>query len=215
MGRLLSLGQEAGWRRFLVSTVTAPPGSIVLDVASGTGLVARELAARNLRVVQLEPSEPMIVAGREATRLAGLDDRVTPMRGRAEQLPFGDGAFDGLVFTYLLRYVDDPASTIRELARVVRPGGTMSSLEFSVPQHPLVRAGWWLYTRGVMPILGAAVSPAWARTARFLGPSIDSFSRRFPLAVQVRWWQEAGFEHVRSRAFLLGTAVVIHGVKRG
>jgi hypothetical protein len=66
-----------------------------------------------------------------------------------------------------------------------------------------------------MPILGAAVSPAWARTARFLGPSIDSFSRRFPLAVQVRWWQEAGFEHVRSRAFLLGTAVVIHGVKRG
>jgi demethylmenaquinone methyltransferase/2-methoxy-6-polyprenyl-1,4-benzoquinol methylase len=216
MGLLLSLGAEPGWRRFLVSRTNVPPGSLVLDVASGTGLVARELAARrNVRVVQLEPSEPMVRAGREATRLARLDDRVLPVLGGAERLPFPDDAFDGLTFTYLLRYVDDPAATMVELARVVRPGGVVASLEFHVPEHPLVRAGWWLYTRGAMPLVGLVVSPAWARTTRFLGPSIDGFYRRSPLAVQVRWWQDAGFTHVRTRTFLFGTALVIRAVKRG
>ena len=216
MGLLLSLGAEPGWRRFLVSRANVPPGSLVLDVASGTGLVARELAARrNVRVVQLEPSEPMLRAGREATRLARLEDRVQPVLGRAERLPFSDDAFDGLTFTYLLRYVDEPASTISELARVVRPGGVVTCLEFHVPEHPLVMSGWWLYTRGAMPLIGRAVSPAWARTTRFLGPSIDGFYRRFPLPVQVRWWQDAGLTHVRTRTFLLGTAVVIRAVKRG
>ena len=216
MGLLLSLGTEPGWRRFLVSRTNVPPGSLVLDVASGTGLVARELAGRrNVRVVQLEPSEPMLRAGLEATRLAELGDRVLPVLGRAERLPFPDDAFDGLTFTYLVRYVDDPAATMSELARVVRPGGVITCLEFHVPENPIARAGWRLYTHGVMPMVGAAVSPAWARTTRFLGPSIDGFHRRYPLPVQVRWWQDAGLIHVRTRTFLLGTAVVIRAVKRG
>lgn len=135
--------------------------------------------------------------------------------GRAEELPFADASFDGVVFTYLLRYVDDPGATLRELARVLRPGGTMSCLEFHVPQHPLAHAGWWAYTRCVMPILGATASRAWVGTARFLGPSIDGFYRRYPLAVQVRWWQDAGLAHVRTRTFLFGTAIVMRAVKRG
>jgi demethylmenaquinone methyltransferase / 2-methoxy-6-polyprenyl-1,4-benzoquinol methylase len=216
MGLLLSLGAESGWRRFLVSRTNVPPGSLVLDVASGSGLVARELAARrNVRVVQLEPSEPMLRAGLEATRLAKLEDRVNPVLGRAERLPFPDDAFDGLTFTYLLRYVDDPGATMSELARVVMPGGVITCLEFHVPENPIARAGWRLYTHGVMRMVGVAVSPAWARTTRFLGPSIDGFYRRYPLPVQVRWWQDAGLIHVRTRTFLLGTAVVIRAVKRG
>jgi demethylmenaquinone methyltransferase/2-methoxy-6-polyprenyl-1,4-benzoquinol methylase len=216
MGALLSLGAEPGWRRFLVSSTSAPPGSLVLDVASGTGLVARELAARrNVRVVQLDPSEPMVRAGLEATRLAHLGDRVLPVLGRAERLPFPDEAFDGLTFTYLLRYVDDPGATMSELARVVRPGGPITCLEFHVPENPVVRTGWKLYTHAVMRVVGAAVSPAWARTTSFLGPSIDAFYRRYPLPVQVRWWQEAGLAHVCTRTFLLGSAIVIRAVKRG
>jgi demethylmenaquinone methyltransferase/2-methoxy-6-polyprenyl-1,4-benzoquinol methylase len=216
MGRVLSLGQEAGWRRFLVSTMQVPPGSLVLDVASGTGLVARELAAGgDLRVVQLDLSEPMLRAGQEATRSAGLAARVGAVLGQAERLPFPDATFDGLVFTYLLRYVDDPAATMRELARVVRPGGTVSCLEFHVPDQLLVRAGWRLYTRGLMPVLAASGSAAWVRTARFLGPSILGFYRRHPLAVQIRWWHGAGISQVRTRTFLLGSAIVIRGVKRG
>jgi demethylmenaquinone methyltransferase/2-methoxy-6-polyprenyl-1,4-benzoquinol methylase len=213
-GALLSFGQDERWRRFLVSKTNAVPGSWTLDVAAGTQLVSRELAARkNVRVVALDQSEPMLRAGREPNRLAGLDDRVHPVLGRAERLPFDDGAFDAVTFTYLLRYVEDPAATVGELARVVRPGGSIGMLEFHVPDASLARAGWWVHTRLVMPVLGTAVSPAWARTAAFLGPNVSRFVAAHPLEEWVRWFQGAGIRHVRSRSFLLGSAVVLWGVK--
>jgi demethylmenaquinone methyltransferase/2-methoxy-6-polyprenyl-1,4-benzoquinol methylase len=214
MGALLSFGQDGRWRRFLVSKTNAVPGSWTLDVAAGTQLVSRELAARkNGRVVALDQSEPMLRAGREPNRLAGLDDRIHPVLGQAERLPFQDEAFDAVTFTYLLRYVEDPAATVRELARVLRPGGSIAMLEFHVPVAPLARAGWWIYTRLLMPILGTAASPAWARTAVFLGPNVSRFVAVHPLEEWVRWFQHADVEHVRSRSFLFGSAVVLWGVK--
>src|SRR5205823_4344136 len=107
-------------RRFLVSRI--PPGSRVLDVATGTGMVAAELEKRGCRVVGLDQSDSML--RRAATN-------ATPfVQGQAEQLPFADGSFDAVTFTYLMRYVDDPAATLAELGRVVRAGGTMACLEF-------------------------------------------------------------------------------------
>jgi len=215
-GAVLSFGQDPRWRRFMVSKLGAVPGSLVLDVAAGTGLVSRDLAARlRANVVSLDPSEPMLRAGIPANEAAGLAERIHPVLGRAEMLPFADGTFDALTFTYLVRYVDDPAATIRELARVVRPGGSIASLEFHVPQQPMLRAGWFAYTRGVLPVLGSFVSPQWRRTGNFLGPSISRLEDRAPLPEQVRWWQEAGVRHVRSRELTLGAAVVIWGVKEG
>jgi demethylmenaquinone methyltransferase/2-methoxy-6-polyprenyl-1,4-benzoquinol methylase len=214
MGSILSLGQDERWRRFLVSRSNAVPGSLVLDVAAGTQLVSRSLAARrNLRVVALDHSEPMLRAGSEPNRLAGLADRIAPVLGRAERLPFADETFDAVSFTYLLRYVDDPAATVRELSRVVRDGGSIAMLEFHVPTASLARLGWWIHTRMVMPVLGAIASPAWARTAAFLGPDISSFVSRHPLEEWVRWFQDAGIRHVRTRGFLFGSAVVLWGVK--
>ncbi|HEX5936850.1 MAG TPA: class I SAM-dependent methyltransferase [Actinomycetota bacterium] len=214
MGAILSIGQDARWRGFLVSKTNAVPGSTVLDVAAGTQLVSRELAVRkNVRVVALDQSEPMLRAGREPNRIAGLDDRIAPVVAQAERLPFGDAAFDAVTFTYLLRYVDDPAATVRELARVLRPGGSIAMLEFHVPDAPLARAGWWVHTRLAMPVLGAVSSPAWARTAVFLGRDVSRFVAAHPLAEWVRWFQEAGVRHVRTRTFLAGTAVVLWGVK--
>ncbi len=213
-GALLSLGQDERWRRFLVLKTNAVPGSWTLDVAAGTQLVSRELAARkNVRVVALDQSEPMLRAGREPSRLAGLDDRIHPVLGQAERLPFEDQAFDAVTFTYLLRYVEDPGVTVGELARVLRPGGSIAMLEFHVPDALLARPGWWLYTRLAMPILGTAVSPAWARTASFLGPNVSRFVAAHPLEEWVGWFQRAGIQHVRTRRFLFGSAVVLWGVK--
>jgi demethylmenaquinone methyltransferase/2-methoxy-6-polyprenyl-1,4-benzoquinol methylase len=214
MGALLSFGQDERWRRFLVSRSSAVPGSWVLDVAAGTQLVSRALAAgRNVRVVALDQSEPMLRAGSEPNQLAGLDDRIAPLLAHADHLPFADESFDVVSFTYLLRYVDDPAATVSELARVLRAGGSIAMLEFHVPTGVLPRAGWWLHTRAVMPALGSAASPAWARTAAFLGPNVSRFVAAHPLEEWVRWFQEAGIRHVRTRSFLFGSAVVLWGVK--
>ena len=216
MGAVLSFGQDARWRRTMVSKVNALPGSLVLDVASGTGLVARELAARRrLRVIQLDPSEDMLRAGIPVTEAAELGSQVRQTLGRAERLPFADETFDAVTFTYLLRYVDDPEATLRELARVLRPGGTLANLEFFRPDDRTLHAGWWAYTRLVMPVVGAVVSPAWRYTGRFLGPSIRGFYDRYPLPEQVRWWQAAGMRHVRTRVMSLGAGIVIWAVKDG
>ena len=216
MGAVLSFGQDGRWRRAMVSKVNALPGSLILDVASGTGLVARELAARKrFRVVQLDPSEAMLRAGIPVTAEAGLASQVRQTLGRAERLPFPDETFDAVTFTYLLRYVDDPEATLRELARVLRPGGTLACLEFSRPDDRTLHAGWWVYTRLVMPVVGAVVSPAWRYTGRFLGPSISGFYDRYPLPEQVRWWQASGLRHVRTRVMSLGAGIVIWAVKDG
>jgi demethylmenaquinone methyltransferase/2-methoxy-6-polyprenyl-1,4-benzoquinol methylase len=214
VGALLSLGQDPRWRRFLVSKTNAIPGSWVLDVAAGTQLVSRELAARKrVRVVALDQSEAMLVAGGEPSRLAGLSDLIHPVVGRAERLPFPDDTFASVTLTYLLRYVDDPAETVAELVRVLAPGGSIAMLEFHVPEGILVHAGWWTYTRLALPAAGSIVSPAWARTARFLGPNISAFVEDHPVPAWVSWFQGAGVRHVRTRSFLFGSAVVLWGVK--
>jgi demethylmenaquinone methyltransferase / 2-methoxy-6-polyprenyl-1,4-benzoquinol methylase len=202
MGRVLSFGQDPRWRRFLVSRVDAPAGSLVLDVASGTGLVARELARRGYRVLALDPSEEMLRSGRPS------GPRII---GRAEELPLRDASVDALTFTYLLRYVDDPAATMRELARVVRPGGAIASLEFHVPPAAWARAAWRTYTREVMPLIGLAVSAEWESTGRFLGGSIESYWKTNPLGEQLEWWRVAGVGGVRHRTMSNGAAIVIWG----
>jgi demethylmenaquinone methyltransferase / 2-methoxy-6-polyprenyl-1,4-benzoquinol methylase len=213
MGSVLSLGQDPRWRRFLVSKVNAIPGSWVLDVATGTGLVARELAGKNVRVVGLDQSPAMVARGVEAVHRRGLDGRVRFALGQAQALPFADGSLDAVTFTYLLRYVDDPAATVAELVRVLRPGGVMASLEFHVPPEPWARAGWFAYTRSAMPLVGWTVSNEWFRTGRFLARSITEFVERYPLPVQVRWWQEAGMRRVRTKLLSSGAAVVTWAVK--
>jgi demethylmenaquinone methyltransferase/2-methoxy-6-polyprenyl-1,4-benzoquinol methylase len=204
--RLLSLGQDPRWRRFLVDRVEAGPGETVLDVATGTGAVASELLHRKgCTVVGLDQS-PEMLAGAQRR----LGDRVRLVEGRAESLPFPDASFDALTFTYLLRYVDDPAATLRELARVVRPGGTVAGLEFGLPRGGW-RALWELYVRAGLPLAGRAVSPGWHAVGGFLGPSIRGFYARWPEERLVEAWRAAGIEDVRTRRLSLGGGIVTWG----
>ena len=142
LAELLSFGQNGQWRAAMVGRVVQENG-VILDVASGTAGVALQLAARNARehgrarVVGVDLTEPMLRQGWHRVAAAGMSDRVELVAGRAEQLPFPDAYFDALTFTYLLRYVRDPQATLAELARVLKPGGTMASLEFNVPTGAL------------------------------------------------------------------------------
>jgi demethylmenaquinone methyltransferase/2-methoxy-6-polyprenyl-1,4-benzoquinol methylase len=206
---VLSLGQDARWRRFLVSQVEAGPESRVLDVATGTGLVARELVREHgCRVVALDQSAEMLAeAGRRA------NGRVELVQGGAEALPFADAEFDALTFTYLLRYVDDPAATLRELARVVRPGGTMVGLEFGVPRKGW-RPLWELYVRVGLPLAGRAIGRGWREAGAFLGPSIRDFDARWPQKKLEEAWSVAGLERVSTYRLSRGGGVVTWGRRR-
>ena len=214
MGTILSLGQDPRWRRFMVSRLQIGRQGRVLDVASGTGLVAEEVVRQTgASVIGVDQSEPMLREGLARTKAAGAFGGVRFILGQAERLPFADATFDALTFTYLLRYVDDPAATLMELARVVRPGGTMANLEFHVPTGSLWRGAWWLYTRVGLPAAGRVMSRAWFEAGRFLGPSISSFYRRHPLEDQLEMWRAAGIAEVRARAMSLGGGVVIWGAR--
>jgi demethylmenaquinone methyltransferase/2-methoxy-6-polyprenyl-1,4-benzoquinol methylase len=214
MGRVLSFGQDGRWRRFLVSRIAPPEGGRVLDVASGTGLVAREMARRHaVGIVGLDQSEEMLGSARTTIRRERLERRVALCLGQAERLPFADDAFDAVTFTYLLRYVDDPASTLVELARVLRPGGALAGLEFGVPDRGWAKATWSVYTRRVMPVIGRLESREWAQTARFLGPNITSFYRAHPLEDQLKMWGAAGIRGVRTRRMSFGVGLVTWGTR--
>jgi demethylmenaquinone methyltransferase/2-methoxy-6-polyprenyl-1,4-benzoquinol methylase len=214
-GAALSFGQDPRWRRALVAAVDPARDARVLDVATGTGMVAAALVrASGCRVVGLDQSPEMLGAAR--VRIAGspqLRERITLIQGEAERLPFADREFDALTFTYLLRYIDDPPGTLRELARVVRPGGRIAALEFGVPRQPLLRALWRLHTRAGLPALGRALSREWYEVGRFLGPSIEDFYARLPLARQLELWREAGIGSLAVRSLSLGAGIVIGGVR--
>jgi demethylmenaquinone methyltransferase / 2-methoxy-6-polyprenyl-1,4-benzoquinol methylase len=208
----MSFGQDPRWRRAMLDAVDPQPGQRVLDVATGTGMVAFALASRRCRVVGLDQSEDML--GRARAKLAAapqFQDLVEFVTGQAERLPFGDAEFDALTFTYLLRYVDDVQATLAELARVVRPGGRIGMLEFGVPGAAVLRALWRAHTRLGLPLLGRLVSPAWAEVGRFLGPNIEDFHAREPDLVGR--WQAAGIDQVHARVMSFGAGLVMSGVR--
>ncbi len=216
LAEVLSMGQNRQWRRAMVDRIVPSSPRSVLDVACGTAGVTVQLARRTTAdVVGVDLTEGMLARGQRNVDGAGLGNRTQLVVGRAEQLPFADDAFDALTFTYLLRYVDDPQATLVELARVVRPGGVMASLEFFVPPNSFWRAWWWLYTRFVLPIGGWLTGGRqWFRVGRFLGPNISAHYRKYPLPWTIDAWRQAGFENVGVRVMSLGGGLVMWGNRR-
>jgi demethylmenaquinone methyltransferase/2-methoxy-6-polyprenyl-1,4-benzoquinol methylase len=204
VGALLSFGQDPRWRRFLVTRLPRDGGH-VLDVATGTGLVADELRRRGFLVTGVDQSPEMLAGARRR-----LGDEVELVEASAESLPFADAAFDHLTFTYLLRYVDDPAATLAELARVVRRGGVVASLEFGVPER-IARPAWELYVRAGLPLAGRLLRNGWREVGDFLGASIRSFWQTYPQERQLELWNAAGITDVEVRRLSLGGGVVSWG----
>jgi len=193
LSAVLSMGQDRRWRRAMIDRVVGSNPTLILDVACGPGGVTKSLAKRtSARVIGLDQSEEMLRLGQANVRRSELSERIALVLARGEQLPFGDGTFDALTFTYLLRYVEDPAATLRELARVVKSGGPIANLEFAVPQKWGWRVAWWFYTRAVLPVAGLLTGgrPWW----------VDA-------------WRRAGIDHVEARLMSLGGGVVISGYR--
>ena len=197
---VLSLGQDPRWREEMVDGLALRAGERVLDVACGTGSVARLATASGCEVVALDQSGEMLAQAR-ATGLGVV-------RATAERLPFPDASFDALTFTYLLRYVADPAACMRELVRALRPGGRIGMVEFGRPRRFTVLP-WWLYTRVALPTAGALIGHGWRQVGTFLGPSIERFHRQFPPQKLTALWTGAGLVDVRTERRSVGGGLLM------
>lgn len=214
VGALMSFGQDPRWRRAVVNFIDPRPGMRILDVATGTGMVAFAEAARGADVIGLDQSEAMLAGAQtrlqHSTALAG---RLSFVLGEAEALPYADGEFDALSFTYLLRYVDDRAATMRELVRVVKPAGRIGMIEFGVPGDPALRALWRIHTRVGLPLIGRAVSRDWYDVGRFLGPNIEQFHAAEPDLPEL--WRDAGISQATQTELSFGAGILLTGVRDG
>ncbi|MBO8142778.1 MAG: bifunctional demethylmenaquinone methyltransferase/2-methoxy-6-polyprenyl-1,4-benzoquinol methylase UbiE [Firmicutes bacterium] len=192
LNRLLSFRRDVGWRRFTAAQAGLGPGQRVLDIATGTGDLAFELAkfvGPDGQVVGLDFCDEMLVRARDKARAAGLDRICRFVQGNALDLPFPDASFDAATIAFGLRNVVDRDRCLREMRRVVRPGGRVLVLEFSHPVWPVFRQIYFAYFRYLVPWVGRLIQGD-ADTYRYLPETVLEFPDQEALAGMMR---QAGF----------------------
>jgi demethylmenaquinone methyltransferase/2-methoxy-6-polyprenyl-1,4-benzoquinol methylase len=211
LAEVLSFGQNGRWRRRLVDAITDSGPARVLDVATGTAGVARAIADRSgATVTGVDLTLPMLRRGADNLARRPARAPVHLLVGTGERLPFPDASFDAVSFTYLLRYVPDPLATLAELARVLRPGGCLASLDFAVPPNPVAYVAWRAYTALVLPAAGWLTGGRpWWDVGRFLGPSIRDHYRNYPIPWHESAWRRAGLTDVHIAPMSLGGGLVM------
>ena len=201
---VLSLGQDARWRRAMIDVMDLAPGATVLDLAAGTGSITRLLEDDGHSVIALDQSLQML------SRLRARGER--RILATAATLPIDDEAVDAVTFGYLLRYVNDVAATMREVARVVKPGGRVGMVEFGRP-HGIWGPPWWFHTRIGLPVAGSLIGGGWREVGNFLGPSIDRFWAHQSPSGLAEIWRDAGLAAVMWRSLSLGGGLVMVGTR--
>jgi demethylmenaquinone methyltransferase/2-methoxy-6-polyprenyl-1,4-benzoquinol methylase len=201
VNRIISLGMDQHWRHRTVRALALAPGSLVLDLACGTGALADIAQRRGYRVVGADLSVGML-ARRAGQFPAAIAD--------AAALPFATASFDGVLCAYALRNFTDLGGSLAELARVVRPGGRVALLEVATPSRPLVRAGHALWFRHVVPAIGAALSDPDAY--RWLPDSVAYLPEDAELRALLR---RSGFAAVGRQLLQGGLSQILAGTRAG
>lgn len=211
MNRAMTLGIDRSWRRKVVKAATDTSPRSILDVATGTGDLAIQLAraAGGASVTGIDLSEGMLAVGRRKVAEAGLDRRVTLIQGDCLALPFPDGAFDTVTVAFGVRNFEHLDRGYAEMARVLRPGGKLIVLELSVPTSPLVRPFYRLYTRGIIPMLGRMVSSD-SRAYTYLPESIAAMPQGEKMLSLMR---EARLSSPSLHRLTLGVATIYTATK--
>jgi demethylmenaquinone methyltransferase/2-methoxy-6-polyprenyl-1,4-benzoquinol methylase len=190
VNKVMTFGLDRRWRRRCVADLRLPLGSAVLDVAAGTGDFTRELTSQGYRATATDLSFGMLSSGREMPSRVQAD---------ASRLPFATDSFDGVTCGYALRNFTDLAATFSEMGRVVRPGGRISILEVAEPEHGLLRAGFRLWFRHLVPIVGGVLSD---RNAYRYLPQSTAYLPDSPTLVSML--NQAGFVAVNHRRVMGG-----------
>ena len=212
MNKIMSMGMDEGWRRLAVKQVNAQPGMHVLDMCCGTGRITfalNRVVGEEGAVTALDFSENMIAIAEQTFRSKGIRGNIQFIRGDAMNLPFPDNAFDGAIVGWGLRNLSDFRQGIRELARVVKPGGRVVSLEMAKPSLPVYREVYWLYFEIIVPLMGKIFAKK-ASAYRYLYESAREFPAQTELA---RIFAECGLEETGYKNLAGGVVAIVSGTK--
>lgn len=209
LNHFLSFRRDVAWRRFTVGRMRFFRTRRLLDVATGTGDLAIEAALvyPEIEVVGLDLVPGMLELGREKIRRRGLEGRVRLVEGDALALPFDEGSFDTASIAFGIRNIPDREAALREMARVVAPGGRVLVLELTTPRGALLRALYALYLKGLLPVIGRVVSGD-SRAYSYLAESIMEFPSPGEFSGTMR---RAGLTDVKATALTLGVAHLHEG----
>ncbi len=213
LNHLMSLGIDKSWRRRALKQVVEPKQSQqILDLACGTGDFSLAIAAKShpdTRVAGVDLSEGMLSVMREKVAAAGLGNRISAELGDAEHLPFGEGCFDRVTIAFGVRNFEHREAALREVRRVLKPGGKLVILELSVPSNPFIRGCYNLYFTKLMPLIGGRISGE--RSAyRYLPASVLKFPGKEEWMATMA---ACGFRDVTHRAYTLGICRLYTGTK--
>jgi demethylmenaquinone methyltransferase/2-methoxy-6-polyprenyl-1,4-benzoquinol methylase len=211
LNHVLSLNVDRGWRRALVAFSEIDEGDDVLDVATGTGDVAIEFARRSRAqsVVGLDRSAGMLGIARDKLRRRSLQGRIGVVEGDAMSMPFEDRSFDAVTIAFGLRNLPDYSAGVREMVRVLRPGGRLLVLEFFPPTRGAFLALYNLYLRTALPVVGRVVSGS-REAYDYLSSSIRGFASHDELR---GFFQAAGLDRIERRKLTGGISYIYRGVR--
>lgn len=210
LNRLLSLGIDRRWRRFAVGQLQIPPGGMVLDVATGTGDVALEIASRtpdSVLIIGEDFTQGMLLKGHEKIAASEYRDRIMLVNAPCEAIPHQSNLFDGVTIAFGIRNVVDRQAGLGEMCRVLKSGGRAVILEFSTPTNPLFKIIYRTYFHKILPFIGGLVSQRSAY--KYLPDSVAEF----PAQQQFKeMMSAAGFSDIRHHDLTFGIATVYVGV---
>ncbi len=212
LNRVLSMGIDNMWRRRMVKHLPERDSLALLDLATGTGDQLIEMCSREPRITQalgMDMSEGMLEVGREKLKKYKLPEGTTLKTGDATNIPVDDASFDVTTITFGIRNVNDVPASLREMNRVLRPGGRSLILEFALPSNFLFRGLYLFYFRRVLPFIGSIVSGD-KHAYSYLNQSVEAFPYGEEFCQMMR---DAGFQNVKATPLTMGIAMIYQGDK--
>ena len=209
LNTFFSMGMDRLWRRRLAKSISG--SKTVLDIATGTGEVAIETVdvLPEARVFGVDPSSGMLLLARKKIVSRGLSERISLARSRAEELPFKDGSFDAVTIAFGIRNTVDPALSLSEMRRVLRPGGKAAVLEFAIPRQKLFAPLYLFYFKNILPLVGSLFGTK--SEYKYLSDSTSAFPQREKFLDLMK---ESGLTPEKSIEMMLGIVILYTGVKR-
>ena len=211
LNRLLSVGQDKYWRQRAIDLLDPMRNERILDVATGTGDMVIEVAKRNLsvQIFGIDFSQRMLDLGRSKITRNGYNQAVFLQIGSGECLPFADESFDGVICAFGIRNFADVQLGLREFFRVLKPGGRVVVLEFSIPQNQFLKTAYEWYFNLILPKIGNIIS-GHSNAYSYLPESVANFPSQKKF---IKWIEKIGFKKVSFSELTFGIVSIHHGYK--